>query len=50
MRVAPEHLTALWPIAMAELQRILLNAEATRPALLLAPAYFCLNYTCAAAA
>ena len=36
VRVAPEHLTALWPIAMAELQRILLSAQATRPALLLA--------------
>ena len=36
MRIAPEHLTALWPIAMAELQRILLAPHAARPALLLA--------------
>ncbi|KAL3896822.1 MAG: hypothetical protein SGPRY_013185, partial [Prymnesium sp.] len=36
LRVAPEHLTALWPIAMAELQRILLQRSVTRPALLLA--------------
>ena len=36
VRVAPVHLTALWPIAMAELQRILLNAEQARPDLLLA--------------
>jgi hypothetical protein len=36
VRVAAEHLTALWPIAMAELQRVLLAPHSTRPALLLA--------------
>jgi len=36
MRVASEHLTALWPIVMAELQRILLLPCVARPALLLA--------------
>ena len=36
VRVATEHLISLWPIAMAELQRVLLAPHATRPALLLA--------------
>lgn len=36
VRVAAEHLTALWPIAMAELQRVLLAPLEARPALLLA--------------
>ena len=36
VRVAAEHLTALWPIAMAELQRVLLAPSSARPALLLA--------------
>jgi len=36
VRVAPENLTSLWPIAMAELQRVLLNPSAAQPALLLA--------------
>ena len=36
IRIASGHLTALWPIAMAELQRILLSPHAARPALLLA--------------
>ena len=36
VRVAPEHLTALWPIAMAELQRVLLAPATAPPPLLLA--------------
>lgn len=36
LRVGPEHLATLWPIAMAELQRVLLSPESARPALLLA--------------
>lgn len=36
VRVAAKHLTALWPIAMAELQRVLLDPLAARPPLLLA--------------
>lgn len=36
IRIAPEHLTSLWPIAMAELQRVLLAPHTARPALLLA--------------
>lgn len=36
VRVAPEHLTSLLPIAMSELQRIFLNVESTVPELLLA--------------
>ncbi len=36
VRVAAEHLTALWPVAMAELQRVLLAPLEARPALLLA--------------
>ncbi|KOO24437.1 hypothetical protein Ctob_007349 [Chrysochromulina tobinii] len=36
VRVAAEHLTALWPVAIAELQRVLLAPLEARPALLLA--------------
>jgi hypothetical protein len=36
VRVSPENLTSLWPIAMAELQRVLLHPSAAQPALLLA--------------
>jgi len=36
VRVAPEHLTSLWPVAMAELQRVLLSPDGAQPALLLA--------------
>jgi len=35
LRIAPEHLTAVWPVVMAELQRLLLYPHATRPTLLL---------------
>lgn len=35
LRIAPEHLGAVWPVVMAELQRLLLFPHATRPALLL---------------
>ena len=33
VRVAAEHLTALWPVAIAELQRVLLAPLEARPAL-----------------
>ncbi|EOD25495.1 hypothetical protein EMIHUDRAFT_457535 [Emiliania huxleyi CCMP1516] len=36
VRVAPENLTALWPIMIAELQRVLLEPREAPPALLLA--------------
>jgi hypothetical protein len=36
VRISSEHLTSLWPLAMSELQRVLMAPHSTRPALLLA--------------